>query len=107
MVEMYTGVICACLPILKVFCKHHFPAIFAGEDEVEGPAFSTGPVGGFATHTGLTTSTAGSEERGDVWFKDEMKQEARVRESEFRSEGEGSSASATASVSASASAVSV
>jgi len=27
-IEMYVGIICACLPFLKAFAKHHFPAIF-------------------------------------------------------------------------------
>jgi hypothetical protein len=101
--EVYTGIICACLPILKVFCKHHFPSIFAGEDQLEGPAFSTGPgtgnqvTAGFTTHTDFSTSVAGSEERGDVWFGREMseKRSSSLHTKEFGGKEEGSSASAS------------
>ncbi|KAH7121519.1 hypothetical protein EDB81DRAFT_913701, partial [Dactylonectria macrodidyma] len=34
-VEMYSGIICACLPCLRAFFKHHFPNLFAVRHHTE------------------------------------------------------------------------
>jgi hypothetical protein len=109
MIEMYIGIICACLPILKVFCKHHFPSVFAGEDEFEGPAFSTGLPPSSGNARGLSEMTmsitnVGDEERGVVGFGREEKEEEKEEGSASTTEVSASwSASANASASQSGS----
>ncbi|KAF4624782.1 hypothetical protein G7Y89_g13387 [Cudoniella acicularis] len=37
-IELYTGIICACLPSLKILAKHHFPQIFTSHNERPDPS---------------------------------------------------------------------
>ena len=101
MVEMYTGIICACLPVLKVFCKHHFPKVFEGEDEDKPPAFSTGDhvTNEVAVFTDLTTSTGG-EARSDVWDEHDvaLKEHPSQNSTHTDNFGQEGSAASTASV---------
>lgn len=36
-VEMYFGIICACLPCLRAYFKHHFPNLFVVQHSTEAP----------------------------------------------------------------------
>jgi hypothetical protein len=102
MIEIYTGIICACLPILKAFCKHHFPKVFEGGDEDEPPAFSTGNLvtNEIAIYTDLTTSTeAQSEARSDIWHGHDVAQKEHPSYNSIRMEEFGQDSSATSTVS--------
>ncbi|KAH6711945.1 hypothetical protein BKA61DRAFT_611860 [Leptodontidium sp. MPI-SDFR-AT-0119] len=55
-IEMYTGIICSCLPNLKAFAKHHFPNLFPDTDQPElrrssssGITYATGVTVGHTT----------------------------------------------------------
>jgi hypothetical protein len=69
MIELYTGIICACLSSVKAFCKHHFPTVLEGGDN-EPPTVSprNQVMNNAPVYTDLTTSTgAQSEARSDIW----------------------------------------
>ena len=105
MIEMYTGIICACLPVLKVFCKHHFPKVFEGEDEDEPPAFSTAGhvTNEISNFTDLPTSTRSQGEGGsDIWYGQDVALKEHPSQNSTRTDniGQEGSADSTGSVQA-------
>lgn len=55
-IETYTDIICACLPSLKAFAKHHFPNMFRGHVQLE-PA-----PNGVNIHTNITPELENREQ---------------------------------------------